>query len=69
MKDAKGLCLSCRFFHLQDTTVGICRIDKEMEIDYPRKKIDDQCSQWKNGGQQYFIRLGWIKAQRALANT
>lgn len=65
MKDAKGLCLSCKFFLLQDTEAGICRINKETETYYPRKKVDDQCSQWQNSGQQYFIRLGWIKARKA----
>jgi hypothetical protein len=65
MKDAKGLCLSCRFYLLQDTAAGICRLNKDAETDYPRKQIDDQCSHWKSSGQQYFIRLGWIKARKA----
>ena len=65
MKDAKGFCLSCKFFRLDDTETGVCRVDKEFSTDYPQKKIADQCPRWRDSGQQYYIRIGWIKAKKA----
>ncbi len=31
-------------------------------------KIDFSCEQWQDCGQQYYIRLGWIKGQAAKTN-
>ncbi len=25
-------------------------------------KHEDVCSRWKNSGQQYYIRVGWLKS-------
>ncbi|MFH0781005.1 MAG: hypothetical protein V2B20_03505 [Pseudomonadota bacterium] len=65
MKDAKGYCLSCKFYRLDDINSGVCRVDKGTSADYPQKHTDDQCSRWLDSGQQYFIRVGWIKAKKA----
>ncbi len=65
MKDAKGYCLSCKFYRLDDINSGVCRVDKGSSTDYPQKKTNDQCSRWRDSGQQYFIRVGWIKAKTA----
>ncbi len=65
MKDAKGFCISCKFYRLDNTESGVCRIDKDSSANYPQKRIDEQCFRWRNSGQQYFIRVGWIKAKKA----
>lgn len=65
MKNAKGCCLSCKFFRLDNTDSGVCRVDKGISANYPQKRTDDQCPRWKDSGQQYFIRIGWIRAKKA----
>lgn len=55
----KKTCLNCKTFRLEDTQSGICRVDKTVE--YPMKSKEDTCDKWKDSGQQYYIRLGWIK--------
>jgi hypothetical protein len=67
MKGVKNRCLSCKFFRLQNTETGICRVEKMAIADYPIKHTDEQCGKWRDSGQQYFIRVGWIKAQKAEA--
>ena len=56
-------CLSCKYFRPEDQFTGRCRVDKD-QIDYhryPIMKHDDLCERWYNAGQQYFIRVGWLK--------
>jgi len=31
---------------------------------YPLKRNEDTCPSWRDCGQQYYIRLGWIKAKK-----
>ena len=64
MKNHKGCCLSCKFFRLDTPESGVCRLVKDVARNYPPKGIDDTCEQWKDSGQQYFIRIGWIKAKK-----
>ncbi|MGB3224734.1 MAG: hypothetical protein WBB23_18165 [Desulforhopalus sp.] len=63
MKGVKKICLSCKYFRLESVDNGICRVDKEIDKNYPTKGKDDNCVNWKDCGQQYFIRLGWLKAK------
>lgn len=63
MKIVEKICLSCKFFRLQDPESGICRVDRDTDRDYPQKVKGDSCSRWLNCGQQYYIRLGWIKGK------
>jgi hypothetical protein len=65
MKGAKGYCLSCKFYRLDDIDSGVCRVEKECSANYPKKRTADQCQRWRDSGQQYFIRIGWIKAEKA----
>lgn len=67
MKGVKKHCLSCKFFRLQNTESGICRVEKMAAADYPMKHTDQLCGKWHDSGQQYFIRVGWIKAQKTEA--
>lgn len=60
----KRICLSCRKFRLEDPTSGVCRRDKTVK-QYPMKTTEDSCENWIDGGHQYNIRCGWIKATLA----
>ena len=59
-------CLSCKFFRLEDIFSGRCRVDKpELGADrLPLVRSEDSCSRWVDCGQQYYIRLGWIKSTK-----
>jgi len=63
MNDIHKVCLSCRHFRLEQRERGLCRVEKNPARKYPNKRPDDDCGRWQNCGQQYFIRLGWLKAQ------
>jgi hypothetical protein len=63
MNDVKKMCLNCKYFRLESVDKGICRVDKEKEKNYPAKEKNEACERWLNCGQQYYIRLGWIKAK------
>jgi hypothetical protein len=60
----KKICLSCRHFSLQDVDSGTCKVVKGL-ADYPVKAVGDTCDQWRDCGQHYFIRTGWIKGRLA----
>lgn len=60
-------CLNCKKFRLEDAQSGLCRVDKTVEH-YPMKSIKDCCEQWVDAGQQYYIRLGWIKKSKTREN-
>jgi hypothetical protein len=61
----KKLCLTCKYYRLKTVQNGICRIDKKSSPDYPEKINEDSCGRWLDCGQQYYIRIGWIKARKA----
>ena len=68
-KSMKGVlknCLSCKYFRLETVDAGICRVLKNIDKNYPVKNQTDDCVKWQDCGQQYYIRLGWIKAQAAV---
>lgn len=69
MKKPEKICLSCKHFHLVDAQQGKCRVDKGKidKNDYPGKQPQDTCSDWLDGGQQYYIRVGWIKSAKEKA--
>lgn len=60
----KKMCLSCKYFRLEDIHSGICRVLKEAKP-YPMKLHGDLCDLWGDCGQQYYIRTGWIKNKMA----
>ncbi|MGW8194190.1 MAG: hypothetical protein ACWGOX_07995 [Desulforhopalus sp.] len=68
MKNTPKACLSCKFFRPKDILAGICRVDKDHDRNYPAKQKDECCARWVNCGQQYYIRVGWIRAQTAKVN-
>lgn len=62
MADYKKICLSCHYYRLTQKELGLCRFDKTV-AEYPQKLTEESCEKWRDGGQQYFIRVGWIKAR------
>ncbi len=64
MRLQKKICLSCRNFSLQEIDSGVCKVVKGLAF-YPVKTTEDSCDQWRDCGQQYFIRTGWIKGRLA----
>jgi hypothetical protein len=67
MNEHKNKCLRCKFFRLDNDRSGVCRVDRELAPHYPCKDTEETCSRWHDCGQQYYIRLGWLK--RALAEA
>ena len=65
MAPLKKICLRCKYYRLSDELSGICRVNKEGKGKYPLTRNEDSCDKWSDCGQQYFIRTGWIKAQKA----
>jgi hypothetical protein len=63
MKHLQKICLSCQFFRPKSTEDGLCRLDKGKFPDYPVMAHTDTCPAWKTSGQQYYIRVGWLKKQ------
>ena len=61
-------CLNCKFYKVEEEFSGYCR--KKSSEDAEGKKIfqmtraDDVCEMWVSGGQQYYIRKGWIEARK-----
>jgi len=53
-------CLNCKKFRLVDVQSGLCRHNKGI-TPYPVKTTEETCGKWEDAGQQYHIRLGWIK--------
>lgn len=71
MSKQEKTCLSCKKFRVIDNETGLCRLVKKEKVeDYPVKKHTDSCEEYKNCGQQLYIRLGWLKKQelKAAAN-
>lgn len=65
MKGVKIHCLNCKFYRLKTVSEGICRVDKVVNKNYPTMQNEDSCSRWQDCGQQYYIRVGWIKGKTA----
>lgn len=57
-------CLACIFYRLTDVAVGNCKEDKTLRPNYPVKNPQECCDKWQDAGQQYYIRLGWLKNKK-----
>lgn len=65
IKMTETTCIRCKFFRMKSSTKGICRVESKKENpDQPSVNTTFSCEQWQDCGQQYFIRLGWIKGQK-----
>ena len=65
MQNKLKICLCCKHFRLESVDAGLCRVDKDIDKNYPVLDKSGHCRRWSDCGQQYFIRLGWIKAKTA----
>ena len=65
MQKKTKACLSCKYFRLDDIHSGVCRVEKG-RTPYPMKLHGDLCDLWKDCGQQFYIRTGWIKSRLAV---
>lgn len=63
MQNKQKICLCCKYFRLESVDAGLCRVEKNTDKNYPVMAKNDYCLQWRDCGQQYFIRLGWIRAK------
>ena len=63
----KETCIRCKFYKIDDEFSGFCRAEaKKYDRSEGQRKMvrqDHSCQKWEDSGQQYYIRLGWIKAQ------
>jgi hypothetical protein len=61
----KTHCLNCKYYQINDVSTGYCRVEAlgpgKRSVEKPLKDADDHCAQWKDCGQTYYIRLGWIR--------
>jgi hypothetical protein len=67
----KRVCLSCKHYRPTDETVGRCRLDRDT-IDpttYPVMTHEDCCESWRDVGQNYHIRIGWVRALAGNTNN
>jgi len=67
----ESTCISCKFFRMKDAVGGVCRAQKNLqqpEGEKPAVEIGFTCDEWQDCGQQYYIRLGWIKSQNKEAD-
>jgi hypothetical protein len=67
-----SICMSCKFFSMKNSTVGICRVlsreSGDKNAPKPEVQVTQTCEKWQDCGQQYYIRLGWIKSQNREAD-
>lgn len=64
MNTTKKDCLHCKHYRLDNMYSGVCRLKKNEDGSYPLTQNEDTCDAWCDCGQQYYIRKGWIKAQK-----
>ena len=61
-------CLNCKSYKVKDEDGGFCRwSDKEKKSgkrDWPTVQTDQVCDHWQDCGQNYYVRLGWLQAQK-----
>jgi len=69
MHNKPQICLRCKYFRLETVEAGLCRVDKNTDKNYPAMDKNDHCPRWRDCGQQYYIRLGWIKAKTNAVNV
>ncbi len=62
-------CLSCKYYEIKEEQTGFCRMENlttgNRQAEKPAAKADDCCEKWRDCGQTYFIRLGWLKNMAA----
>ena len=63
----KSTCMNCKFFKIEDSISGYCKVQiretGDKNANKPMVQQGDSCDKWTDCGQQYYIRLGWVKSQ------
>ncbi|MHB8811173.1 MAG: hypothetical protein ACYC9M_14350 [Desulfobulbaceae bacterium] len=63
----KQTCMNCKFYKVEDALSGYCRAETKKtsgkDGQQPMVRHDHVCAMWVDCGQNYYIRLGWVKAQ------
>lgn len=66
-------CLQCKHYKISDPLSGFCRIlvreTGNKDAQRPMVTADHSCEKWEDCGQQYYIRLGWIKNKKKEAHS
>ena len=57
-------CIRCKFFRMKDADQGLCRVDRSRGAEEIKVLTVHTCGKWEDCGQQYYIRLGWIRGQK-----
>ena len=59
-------CIGCKHFRMKSVDSGICKIRERAGRSGQEAAVAVAytCASWVDCGQQYYIRLGWIKAQK-----
>ncbi len=61
-------CINCKFYKVEDEAGGFCRKsdikEKVAKENWPKVKTADVCGYWVDCGQNYYVRLGWLQAQK-----
>ena len=59
------ICLSCKFFRIRKSQAGLCRwtdrTASKAATTRPEVSLEHCCDNWEDAGQEYYIRLGWLK--------
>ncbi|MDW7773094.1 MAG: hypothetical protein SCH71_09415 [Desulfobulbaceae bacterium] len=62
----KSTCMNCKYYKIEDELSGYCRVTiagkTANKSGRPMVRQDHSCGEWQDCGQQYYIRLGWLKA-------
>ena len=62
----KTSCIRCKFYKVKDEHTGYCRVQTNENVSKkalrPLVQSQSSCEKWIDCEQQYYIRLGWIKA-------
>ena len=64
----KKQCINCKSYKVNDEAGGFCRwSDKTKKTggqDWSQVQSDNVCDHWVDCGQNYYVRLGWLQAQK-----
>lgn len=58
-------CLRCKNFRLVDESIGKCKQKVDGVTVRTEKGLEESCENWQDSGQQYYIRLGWLKNKKS----
>lgn len=65
MNQVEKNCLSCKYYRLMSEVEGLCKVDRKnsQKKEYPKRDNHEICDKWTSCGQNFYIRMGWIKSK------